>query len=313
MNYLKKCLKKNKIMGFFVKQRLADYRRYKLDMWGIVRNSFFIEAQWRKFNYVKLIKKYNRYKEASKHNLKKIRNKRYDAMFGKRLNSKYLYKLKLYRILMKRVFKMKPSKKLNKVCLFFFNRKRRKRNFDWWKKKYFIYEVRDLYVKKKKYTYKKEFTDIRIAKNFYIMYTLKKLKKIVKKAKRKDGLFEYNFISFMECKLPSFIYRASFLPNMFESMIFIKKGNIAVNKVFKSYIYYSIEVMDIITFRVWEKSFIYWEFFKRLKKRAFLFFFPKYMYISISFFFIICLYMPRKFDIINPISIDFYKASSFYS
>ncbi len=31
------------------------------------------------------------------------------------------------------------------------------------------------------------------------------------------------FISLMECRLPSFIYRASFLPNIFESIDFIKK------------------------------------------------------------------------------------------
>lgn len=312
MNYLKKCLKKNK-MGFFVKQRLSDYKRYKLDMWGVVRNSFDIEAQWKKFNYSKLIRKYYLYDEATMHNLKKIKNKRYDIIFGKRLNSKFLYKLKIYSILMKKIFNFKPSKKLNKVCLFFFNRKRRKRNFDWWKKKYFIYEVRDLYIKKKKYTYKKEFTEIRIAKNFYIMYTLKNLRKIVRKAKKKDGLFEFNFISIMECKLPSFIYRSSFLPNMFESINYIKGSNIAVNKIFRSFINYSVKVTNIVTFRVSEKNYIYWNFYKRLKKKAFLFFFPKYMYISITFFFIILLYMPRNIDIINPISIDFYKASSFYN
>jgi hypothetical protein len=69
--------------------------------------------------------------------------------------------------------------------------------------------------------------------------------------------------------------------------------------------------MDIITFRVWEKSYIYWNFYKRLKKKAFLFSFPKYMYVSIVFFFLICLNIPKKNDIINPITMDFYKASSF--
>jgi hypothetical protein len=69
--------------------------------------------------------------------------------------------------------------------------------------------------------------------------------------------------------------------------------------------------MDIVTFRIWEKSYIYWNFYKRLKKRAFLFCFPKYMYISITFFFIICLNNPKNSDIINPISMDFYKATSF--
>jgi hypothetical protein len=70
-------------------------------------------------------------------------------------------------------------------------------------------------------------------------------------------------------------------------------------------------MMDIVTFRVWEKGYIYWNFYIRLRKKAFLFFFPKYMYISIAFFFIICLNVPQKSDIINPISMDFYKASSF--
>jgi hypothetical protein len=77
-------------------------------------------------------------------------------------------------------------------------------------------------------------------------------------------------------------------------------------------IFFVVKIMDIVTFRAWEKSYIYWSFFIRLKKKAFLFFFPKYMYISIAFFFIICLYLPKKKDIINPISIDLYKASSFY-
>jgi len=192
-----------------------------------------------------------------------------------------------------------------------FYKKKRKVNFDWWKKKYFIYEVRDIYIKRKRYNYKKEFSDLRLAKNFYIMYTLKQLKKIVKKAKKKYGVFERNFVNFMECKLPSFIYRASFIPNMFESISYIKYNNIAVNKIFRPYIFFAIQIFDLVTFRIWEKSYIYWEFYKRLKKKAFLFFFPKYMYISICFFFIICLNIPKKKDIINPIPMDFYKASSF--
>lgn len=89
------------------------------------------------------------------------------------------------------------------------------------------------------------------------MYTLKQLKKVVKKSKKKDGLFEQNLIGFMECKLPSFIYRTSFLPNMFESIHYIKKGNVAVNKIFRPFVFFSVKAMDIVTFRIWEKSYIY--------------------------------------------------------
>jgi ribosomal protein S4 len=82
------------------------------------------------------------------------------------------------------------------------------------------------------------------------MYTFKQLKKIVKKAKKKDGLFEQNFISLMECKLPFFIYRSSFLPNIFESIYYVKNNNVAVNKLFWSSIFFRVKTMDIITFRV---------------------------------------------------------------
>lgn len=296
-------------MGFFVKQRLLDYKKYKLDIWGIVRNSFLIEDKWKKYNYLKLMKKYKMYKEAKKRNLKD-ENKRDKRLF-KILNQRFLYKTKLLRNLTKVVFNLKPSKKANKICFFFFDRRKRRINLEWWKKKYFIYEVRDFYIKRKRYHYKKEFSDLRLAKNFYIMYTYRQLRRIAKKAKKKDGVFEYNYISLMELKLPSFIYRTSLLPNMFESINFIKGNNVAVNKIFRPLIFFSVKRMDIVTFRVWEKSYIYWNFYKRLRRRAFLFSFPKYIYISIIFFFIICLNMPRKMDIINPISIDFYKASSF--
>jgi hypothetical protein len=36
------------------------------------------------------------YNEAKKHNLKKTMNKKQDFNFGKRLNVRYLYKLKIY-------------------------------------------------------------------------------------------------------------------------------------------------------------------------------------------------------------------------
>jgi len=118
-------------MGYLIKQKLSIYKKYKLDMWGIVRNSFLIEKQWCKFNYNRIIRRYNRFNEARLHNLRKIKEKRYDINFGKRLNAKFLYKLKIYWNLIKIIFKIKPSKKLNKICLFFFNRKIKIKKFNW--------------------------------------------------------------------------------------------------------------------------------------------------------------------------------------
>lgn len=295
-----------------MKQRLLDYKKYKMDFWGLIRNSFLIEeTKWKKFSYKKIVKRFKMYQNAIIHNIKRTKEKKQNIETCRRLNAEYFTKVKGYYNLLEFVFKIKPSKKLNKICIFFFNRKKRRANTNWWKKKYFIYDVRDLYVKKKRYKYKKEFSDVRLARLFYIIYTYKQLQKIIKRAKRKDGVFETSLISFIECRLPSFIYRAAFLPNMFESIDYIRSSNVAVNKIFRPLIFFIVKIMDIVTFRIWQKGYIYWNLYIRLRKKAFLFFFPKYMYISIYFFFIICLNNPKKLDIINPIQMDFYKASSF--
>ena len=47
---------------------------------------------------------------AKKHNNKRMKNKRTDLNMGKRLNTKFLYKLKVFRNLIKVVFKFKFNK-----------------------------------------------------------------------------------------------------------------------------------------------------------------------------------------------------------
>ena len=66
------------------------------------------------------------YMEAKKYNLKRKKEKKYSII----LNHRYLYKIKLLRYLIKKIFYLKPSKKMNKICFFFFNKKKRRMNFE---------------------------------------------------------------------------------------------------------------------------------------------------------------------------------------
>ena len=166
-------------------------------------------------------------------------------------------------------------------------------------------------IKKKKYKTKSEFLTLRVTKLFYIIYSYRQLKNLCRKAKRQVGIFEQNYLLLMECKLPSFIYRTSFIPNMFESIDFIKDSNVWINKKFINYIYYSVKPFDIIGFRILSKGFIFWNFFKRLRRKAFIFLFPKYIYISVIFFLIVLLRIPFKKEIINPIAVDMYRLSNY--
>jgi hypothetical protein len=140
----------------------------------------------------------------------------------------FLNKIRTYVVyyanLFSKIFKLVPPKKNSRLFSFFFRRvfKRKKIYF----RRPFIYEIRSRYTKRKKRRLNRQFRSLRIVRLFYIMFTYKQLKKIIKKAKKKDGLFEQNYLLYMENKLPSFIYRSSFIPNMFDSLKFIKKSNV---------------------------------------------------------------------------------------
>jgi len=58
------------------------------------------------------------------------------------------------------------------------------------------------------------------------MYTYRQLKKIGKKAKKKIGVFEQNFLTIVESKLPSYLYRSSIFATVFDSLGFLKGGNV---------------------------------------------------------------------------------------
>jgi ribosomal protein S4 len=83
------------------------------------------------------------------------------------------------------------------------------------------------------------------------------LHKLIKKSKRSNDVFEQKFILLMECKLPSFVYRSSFFSNMFESIDFIKSGNLWINKQEVCNLYYTIKVMDFVGFNNFVKGFIF--------------------------------------------------------
>jgi hypothetical protein len=70
------------------------------------------------------------YKKLRKQNFNKRNKYQQDKKILKILDKKFLYKIKVLKNLIKIVFKLKPSKKFNKICLYFFNKKKRRINFE---------------------------------------------------------------------------------------------------------------------------------------------------------------------------------------
>lgn len=329
-------------MAYHAKQRILYYKRFKMDIWGILKNT--LQFLKRKPNYY--LRRYSKVIGLSRY-LNKKNTKIYkeqllyrDYYFSKKeekqglkwrglyvtkkmkmwlpkywLSTDVVKHIKLKVILLSnlffKVFKTKLTKKVRKVYSFFSKQWHHQKRKKIYYKSQFIYEVRNKVIRRKIYFTKDQFASLRVARLFFILYNYRQLKRLNKKAKKMDGVFEQNYLLLMECKLASFIYRSSFFAHMFESIAFVQKNNVWVNKKFIPYIYYIIKSMNIVGFRIWYKTYIYWNFFKRLRRRAFMFILPKYMYISVQFLVFILIRVPLKSEIINPISIDMYRISTY--
>lgn len=173
----------------------------------------------------------------------------------------------------------------------------------------FIYEPRVAMPSTRKRVKNVEFTIFRLLKVFFVIYSYNQLCKIAYRAKLKSGVFEHNFLSIIESKLPSYIYRSSLFPTLFESLDFVKKSNVWVNKQYKPLVFYNVKLFDIVGFRPFYKSYIVWAFFKRLRRRAFLFSFPRCVYVSLCFLFIILIKRITMRDIINSFEFDYFRLS----
>jgi len=122
------------------------------------------------------------------------------------------------------VFKTSISLKMQKIFILFLNKKKIQQKIFF--RKPFIYETREPVIRQKKRRINYQFISLRVIKLFYVMYSYRQLKYIARKAKSKFGIFEQNYLYIMECKLPSYIYRTSLFSNLFESIKFVKGGNV---------------------------------------------------------------------------------------
>lgn len=325
-------------MAFLAKQRVFYYKKYKIDIWNVFKNtlevksdetfyhfkkSFFKRQRKLKgaFKYTALIckkaiasvrasKKAYKYKidktEEDKENLKDIQIK---TRFLYALKNARLAKVLVYANLLK-FFKHTVSEKFSTLMDPLIGKEVIQQKIFY--KRPFIYEAKIPSIsKKKKRKINKQFISFRLIKLFYIMYNYKQLKKIAKKAKMKSGVFEQNYLLIIECKLPSYLYRTSLLPTIFDSLQFVKTGNVWVNKEFKPLIFYNVKLFDIVGFRVLYKSYILWHFFKRLRRKAFAFMFSRCIYISLQFWFTILISRFTLNDLVNSFSFDYYRIATY--
>jgi len=152
--------------------------------------------------------------------------------------------------------KFKVKKNLHRIYKFILLKKKKFFN----RKHYpmpFIYEPRSYNKVHKRSKASALRLSMQLIRLFYIMYTYKQLKKLIEKSKRSNNTFELTFNLLIECKLPSFIYRSSFFSNMFDSIDFVKEGNLFINKLIVYKLHYVVKVTDFVGFLPFLKGFIF--------------------------------------------------------
>lgn len=320
-------------MAYLAKQRLVFYKKYKVDIWSSFKNTLqaiLDKTVYKNGNIVyklyktKNILNYHRYwflkklkiffKYKTLYNSKNLKI----SIFKKKkrkikviIINRYIQLVYLLIImnLWKDVYQLSISNKMQKIIDLFLVKKQQKEKVYF--RKPFIYEPRVPFISVKKFKIKKQLIGVQVIKLFYVIYTFRQLSNIAKKAKKQNGVFEHNFLTIIEAKLPSFLYRTSLFSTLFESLTFVKQNNVWINKKFKPLIYYSVKLYDMVGFRIIYKAYLYWNFFKRLRRKAFIFVLPTCFFFSFVFFLIILIRRIQLKDLINTFNFDYYTILSY--
>lgn len=318
-------------MSFFVKQRLYFYKKFRVDIWGIIKTSLNMKGvyffYW-KFKYQKeFLNKFKIYCDSNFFknwevtiNFKEFKflSKYYMIVSEKMLIKYDILRVKeadkykfLFNLLLENYFKIEITKKISYACNFFFKQYLIKRSEKALRNQPFIYDIITSNTYKKQKYLKESFASLRLIKLYYIHLTYKHLQKLAKRAKSQYGSFEENYLFLLECRLPSIIYRSGLIANMFEAFDLVKWNVVWVNKTFVTNIYYNVKFMEFVGFRILFKGYIFWEFYKRLIRKALILKNPKFMFFSFYFLFFFIIKKPRKKHLIYPFKLDIYRVSSF--
>jgi len=130
-------------------------------------------------------------------------------------------------------------------------------------------------------------------------------------AKKRDGLYENNYVLALEGRLVNFLYRTSLVENIFKSFFYVKSAFVTVNWKVITFSNQKCELFDIVSFLPLVLYDLILYYFYRLNSRLILHPPLRFFYISFIFFFCFIFRQPFKVDIPNRNVIDLYRLAGF--
>ena len=286
-------------MVLTVKNRAIYYRRFEKDIWGIMRTTYPI----------------SRAKPRSKKLPYRLR--KYQSMFHQKQSSVLQNDVnpvdedEVVKSTIVIPWKQQRSNKIGRIVDFFYSLREARKKINASRKQAYIYRLDIIDRPKRRRKLKYRFVSLRLVKLFYINYTYRNFRRLANQMRRKDGMFEWNFLLALEGRLMSFLYRTSLVSNLFQCMQLIKQGFVCVNSRYYSYVNYRVQVGEFVTFNIVGKQLIYIMLLKRLAKKLTLFNAPGYMYLSYKFLYCYMKRPPIRKQLVFPIAVDLYRAAGY--
>jgi ribosomal protein S4 len=328
-------------MVLAIRHRAIYYRRYELDIWGILRTSAFRytvkkKKPWRRKRFsrshgrplvvtrarsryfVKTKKSKDRKKafgpvSVQGRSAKKLvkKHKRVLATIN-RSKKTYLWPLhRLPKKITSYFFITLFYGKLMRIFDFFYSNHLKKQQQRARARRRYIYRLDVIQRRTFKKKLKKRFVSLRLVKLFYITLHYHQFRQLARRTRRLEGCFEHNYFLALEGRLASFVYRTAMAPNLFICIKLVRDGGVIIGRSCQNHIGYNVQVNGLVNFTQAAKRLIYFSLLYRLARKLILFNPPRYMFVSYIFLFAYMKRPPHRKDLVFPISLDLHRASGY--
>jgi hypothetical protein len=265
-------------MVLLVRHRYAHYRRYLLDIWGVVRvGTMDLERP----EYA------------------------LDAPLTE-LGKSWLSSHRLSELL------DQGSRRKTRLLLFFYKLWERRRMRRYKRARKFVYRI-ELHGPQRFRRYRRPtFLGVRLVRLFYLTYNYRQLRRLVLGAHGKVGFYEENLAFALESRLMCFLYRTGFVSTLFSSIDFIRHSFVLINHAPFSFIHHKVKLGDLVSFPHQGAGILYPRLLKRLQKKASLF--PPAPFLFVSFA-LLCAYYkrpPRFGELVFPLRMNLHSVVNYF-
>jgi hypothetical protein len=282
-----------------VKHRTAYYRRFQLDIWGLLRTTLLYKpapveptlGDWNRF-----------YQRTQPSRRSKDLPRVQDRWFEERKPSSFQRKILPWAY---------ASRRLSRLLDFFFAADERRRRQRRERGRRFVYQLEVTDRQRPRRPLKHRFVSLRLVKLYYLTYSYRQFRALARSMRRRQGNFEHNFLLALESRAAPLVYRMTLLANPFHCLNFVRQGHVFVDSRCHRQLSVPVGLHRLVTFSDLGRRWIYHELTYRLGRRRLLFNVPRYLFVSFFFLFGYQRRPPVRRDLIFPIALDFYRATGY--